>query len=418
MDRAADIDLIRSLCSFEGRLAGTDAERRAANEIAQRLRDAGRRVEIEPIHVRPQVWTGYALHCLLGIAGSIASIAIAPLGFGLALFAATSLYLDLNGRFLVLRRILFRRGSQNVLSRGKHPDAPGQVILSAHIDVARTGYLYGARIRALRKLVPARMGAALSPSRLMFWSLATLVPLLGARMTGFEPAWLATLQLLPTLVLVVATFLLVDIQLSEPVPGAGDNAAGVAAALSIADALEHEPPAHLDVWLLLTGGGESGMEGMRSFVRAQNHELDRANTYFLILDEPIGDQLRCVASEGLAVSYRHDARLSELCEAIAAVKANEPGDTDFAVAYAPIATDALPATLAGYPAIALAGFGEDGLRRPEHHTAEDVPARVNHDALEHVESFGLELVRKIDDELERLLSARQSEARARNPAQA
>ncbi len=48
MDVAARLQVIRELCSFEGRLAGTDAERRAGNWLAERLRDDGRRVEVEP----------------------------------------------------------------------------------------------------------------------------------------------------------------------------------------------------------------------------------------------------------------------------------------------------------------------------------------------------------------------------------
>ena len=38
VDAEARIELIRDLCSFEGRRAGTDAERRAANWLAGRLR--------------------------------------------------------------------------------------------------------------------------------------------------------------------------------------------------------------------------------------------------------------------------------------------------------------------------------------------------------------------------------------------
>src|SRR5688500_15472041 len=45
---------VEELCSFARRLAGTDAERRAANAMAVRLREAGRRTEIEPIYVHPQ----------------------------------------------------------------------------------------------------------------------------------------------------------------------------------------------------------------------------------------------------------------------------------------------------------------------------------------------------------------------------
>ena len=36
------------------------------------------------------------------------------------------MYLDLNGRFYLLRRLFFRRASQNVVSPGAEPEAPAR----------------------------------------------------------------------------------------------------------------------------------------------------------------------------------------------------------------------------------------------------------------------------------------------------
>ena len=43
-------------------------------------------------------------------------------------------------------------------------------------------------------------------------------------MAGLDSALISVLQLPPTLVLMVGAFLLIDIELSEVVPGANDNA--------------------------------------------------------------------------------------------------------------------------------------------------------------------------------------------------
>src|SRR3954462_4169324 len=128
------MEVINELCSFEGRRAGTAAERRAANWLAQRLRDRGRRAVIEPTYVHPQYGLVHALHCALGFAGSLVAILQPAVGFGMVLVAALSLYLDLNGRFSPPRRIFFRRASQNVVARGKKPDAPARVFITAHYD--------------------------------------------------------------------------------------------------------------------------------------------------------------------------------------------------------------------------------------------------------------------------------------------
>ena len=61
------METIRGLCAFEGRLTGTDAERRAARWLAERLRDSGRAAEIEPTYVHPQYGLVHAAHCALGL---------------------------------------------------------------------------------------------------------------------------------------------------------------------------------------------------------------------------------------------------------------------------------------------------------------------------------------------------------------
>ena len=80
-----------------------------------------------------------AAHVLLALAGSLLALVVAPLGFVLVLVAATSLYLDQNTRLYLIRRLFFRRASQNVVSPGPNPAAPARLILSAHYDAAKTG---------------------------------------------------------------------------------------------------------------------------------------------------------------------------------------------------------------------------------------------------------------------------------------
>ena len=67
-------------------------------------------------------------------------------------------------------------------------------------------------------------------------------------------------------------------------PGAYDNASGVAAVLSAAERLHAEPPENLDVWVLLTGAEECLGEGMRSFLRDNRKQLDAERTVFVNVD--------------------------------------------------------------------------------------------------------------------------------------
>jgi len=399
------IETIRELCSFEGRLAGTDAERRAAGRVAERLRDTGRRVEVEPTYVHPQMPLVHALHCALGFAGSLISIALPPLGFGLVLFAATSMYLDLNARFYLLRRLFFRRASQNVVARGLRPDAPAQLLICAHVDAARTGAAFTPRRVRLATRVDGLLPFPFGPFRFLFWSLAILLPILGARLAGIDGNAVSLLQLPFTLTLLVGVFALVDIQLSEVVPAANDNASGVATALAVAKALDAEPPERLDVWVLVTGGEEALMEGMHAFLRSHRKSLEKDRTYFVNLDSVGGGDIRFVTSEGFAVGIPADRRLVELCEAIATADRENGNRFVAAPLRSGFATDALPASLAGYPAATITCLEPGALVPARYHRADDVAEAIDTVALDRAQNFTIELVRAIDRDLGRRTGA-------------
>jgi hypothetical protein len=395
------MEVIRELCSFEGRLAGTDAERRAANWLAKRLRDRGRRAEVEPTYVHPQYGLVHAAHCALGFAGSLAAIAQPAVGFAVVLATAVSVYLDVNARFYLVRRLFFRRASQNVVSPGKRPEAPARVLICAHYDAARSGAAFDPKRIARGTRLAHRLPVPLGPFRVVFWSLAVLLPILGARMAGLDSGLVSLLQLPPTLILLVGVFLLTDIELSEVVPGANDNASGVATALSLAEELDSKPPQNLDVWLLLTGGEECLWEGMRAFIRARRKRLDRETTYFVVLDSVGSGAIRYETGEGPAVTYEMDPRLVQLCEAISTAD-RENGDRYRAEPLRNgFGTDALPPRLAKFRATAITCLADGALVPANYHRPEDVPDRIDAGALDRAHDFSLELVRALDRDVGR-----------------
>jgi len=389
------MEVIRELCSFDGRGPGTDAERRAANMLTGRLRGMGRRAEIEPFFAHPQYAVVHLIHDALGIAGSLLATVQPAVGFGLVLLAAVSTYLDLNTRLYLVRSLLFRRVSQNVVSAGNRPETPARLILMAHYDAARTGYVFSKASKRIRRL-PERVRLGLGPFRLFFWlGLAPLLPILGARMAGLDSTWLNAIQAIPTIVLIVAAFLLIDIVLSEIVPGAYDNASGVAAALSAAQELTTDPPVNLDVWVVLTGSEESFCEGSRAFVRSRRKQLDRERTYFLNVDSVSYGQVAYEVSQGAVISLPHDRQLVELAEALGAAGAADGGA--LAIRH-PLLDDALPPRIRKFRAITLRTTDADGNLAPWYHTHEDVPERVDPAALQRATDFVIGLSRLIDRE--------------------
>src|SRR3954449_2649755 len=306
------MEVIRELCSFEGRGPGTDSERRAANMLAGRLRNIGRRAQVEPFFAHPEYAVVHLIHAAMGVAGSVIATVQPAVGFTLVFLAAVSTYLDLNTRLYLVRSLLFRRASQNVVSAGDRPDAPGRLILVAHYDAARTGYIFSKASKRIRRL-PERVRIGLGPFRVFFWfGLAPLLPILGARMAGLDATWLNAVQAIPTIVLIIAAFLLIDIALSDIVPGAYDNASGVAAVLSAAEDLTSDPPQNLDVWIVLTGSEESFCEGSRAFIRPRRKQLDPATTYFVNVDSVSYGNVAYEVSQGAVISIPHDQHLIEL----------------------------------------------------------------------------------------------------------
>jgi peptidase M28-like protein len=390
-------DDVAAICDFDGRLAGTDAERRASKHVAARLESTGRRASVESAYVQPQWAVVHFLHCAIAAIGSMIAAKEPAIGFAMVLVAATSAYLDLNARHYVLRRLPFRRASQNVHTLSAGSQAEPIVVLCANVDAPRTGAGYNQLPSRLQELA-ARSGFPVvsAPTRLWFWSIALLLPPLGARMAGFEPDWLAALQLPQTLLLIVACFLLGEIALSPASPGANTNASGVAALLDALRRLDAEPPANLRVEAVVCGAGETSMQGMRSFVRAHRGDLDRASIWFVSLESVGRGEPRWVVSQGPAVSVPMDRELSELCAALAEAdegRAEPMRDGRTSAAYIARAYKfrALPVTCR-----------EPGRALPEDfHTPKDTPDGVDPAAIAAAASLTADLVRLLDRDVGR-----------------
>jgi hypothetical protein len=400
-------DRIEAICGYGNRLAGTDAERRLTNALATDLSAEGWRTEVEATWVQPQWAVVHLLHCLVAITGSIIAPSAPVIGFALVLAAATSAYLDLSARWYLLRRLLFRRASQNLQaapSAGADADQP-RVILCANVDAPKTGAVYVGLPRRLWGAAARRLPVVSAPTRLWFWSMALLLIPIGARTAGLDSGWLDYVQLVPTLVLIVACFALGEIALSPASPGANANASGVAAALEAARLLDADPTAGLRVEVLLCGGGETTMQGFRSWLRTHRKELDRKATRFVSFESVGRGQPRFALSGGLAVSLPLDSQLAELCAAVAVAHDADEDGFDAEPIRDARATAAVVARAYGFPAVAIT-CREPGEPIPAgHHTPADVPAAVDPAAIAHAAQLAVEAIRLLDRDLGRATPA-------------
>lgn len=253
-----------TLAGYTGRVAGTDAERRAAVYLRGRLADVGRDAETEPIFVSTRFGLAHATHAVIAIAGSVTSVGAAAPGAAVVLAAALLTFLDVLGWFTPVRRLYGRRASQNVVSY-EGGDKPGVLVLAAAYDSPRESGGLRTITRVLR-----------DPWLAMLLAMLVILACCALRVAGVDSIAVTAVQFVPTVLLILLTPPLVDIELS----GAGSDPAGAAAAatvLRLADELQGSL-SHFDLWVVFTGTNQPFALGMRAWIRANRMDLARETT--------------------------------------------------------------------------------------------------------------------------------------------
>jgi len=378
LDLQAELDAILDL----GRRApGSDAERRTAVHLRERLEELGRTAEVESLRVYSSWPLGYALLAAATVAAGVLAIYEPLAGAALALAATLLTFLDAGMQVPIVRRLLGRRASQNVISwagSGK----PGAIVLVAHYDAGRAGFAHtdanARRKAALSGLVRRPIGG-LQP---LFWAELAVLACTLLRLVGLDGAAVSAVQFVPTLVLIVAVALLADIALSGAKAGENDNASGCVLALRLTerygDSLQH-----FDLHVLFTGAQKAGAAGMRAFLRRHRDRLHPDTTVFVNVDEVGSGAVRYTRREGALLTLRSHPQLTSLCADIA------EDDESAEPIVSRSAGDATAAGAAGFPAITV--------------TCRDrldyASGRVDERALDAAEGFCAELIERLDAEV-------------------
>jgi hypothetical protein len=398
-------ETVAGLSGFDGRGAGSDAERRAANWLASELAAGGRDTRLEPFWCRPNWALTHLWHVALALAGSLVAVSSPKVGGVFVLVALLSVVADaVTGRSLG-RRLSPERASQNVISAGNRGDggdaADGgrvRLLLTANYDAGRAGLAYRRALRRPFSRANDLIGAA-GPGWLgwLTIALAWLLAVAIARVGGAGGGAIGALQLIPTVGLVLAAALLIELLTADHGPAANDNASGVAAAIALARALDSGPPRNLTVEVVLTGAGDGDGIGLTTHLRASRKTHTRTNTVVLGLAAAGGGKPRWWVSDGTLVPRRYFAALRELCERVA----REESYLEAKPHRDRAASPALPARSMALPAIAIGCRDRDGLA-PRSHTHADTAENVDDGALDELVSYGLLVVDAIDGYVGRL----------------
>ena len=350
-------------------------EREAAAWVRDRLAAAGARdARLEPFRGQATYAWSHLVHAGLGL---LASGMGGPRGAALAAATFASLDLEVSGRLQWVRRLLPSGEGANAVARIPAAGQPrATLVLLAHVDAAHTGFLWriikddakgAARRKRRRALAPlaAPLGGAVV--------LAAAGGLLDAT-TGSVPRRTAgrRLRAASAAALLANAAGLLDIARSPTVPGANDNATGVAAVIELARRLAAEPLDGVDVLVVTPGAEESGMEGFAAFLAAHREELRPASTFVLSLDSIGCGTPAVLRAEATLLPQRYADEDLALVDAGARHAGLEPPQRWRLGGW----TDPILARFAGLRAASILSFGEHG-RIVRYHVLEDTPEAID-----------------------------------------
>ena len=311
---------IETMAAFERRGPTKPGERQAAEYLAGRMKEIGLATTVEDFKISPHYYWVYFTHTLLAIMAGIATIWTRPawipwLMAAVLAFITVSFWGDLTTKFHLIRNIIPRYPSQNVVSVIPNDKAARRIIVSAHIDAAKVGSLvfnpdldekvakfYKEKFDSTPNVM---MPILLTMAGMMVVAIVRAIVPSGAAM--WTVTWI--LQGICTAGLLVATVSFFDIGIGVYVPGACDNLSGIAGCMSICERVLAEPLANCELEFVGFGCEESIMMGAVQYMKKHGRDLDRDNTYFINLESIGYGTVRYGTSEGFVRVRPYSAEL-------------------------------------------------------------------------------------------------------------
>lgn len=363
------------------RPATSAAEARAAAYVNSRLRQAGLEVDLQTFRAVPTESIPRGFLYLVMAASPFVYLYSRPIALGMAILALVVFFAE-QMAWPILSAWLPGGESQNVVgTRPAAQDGRQHLVVMAHMDSGRANLLFHPRLvgHYRRFYLGALVAMALLP---ILMGLGWLI----------GDAWLWYAQLAPAGFVTVAFLLLLHQELAMPwVPGANDNASGLAVLLHLAEELEGLQ--HTTLWLVATGSKEAGLHGARSFLR--HYPFPRASTYFINLDTVGRGQLGIMVREGALLARTADPELVQL--------AGESESSDITVdadprVYHASNTDAQAALARGFRALSIIAL-EDG-RPAFRHWPNDTLENIRPELLERAARLVIGIARRLDRRVE------------------
>jgi len=374
-----DIEYLAGRLPHRG--ANTENERIAAEYLRDRLLTLTPQTEIEDFHsvdTYTYLFAAYYIEFLI-VAALATWLPWVGLAYGTVVFV---MYIAEFTGYSVMSRFLPQYETQNVMARFLSRDPKRLLIVTSHYDSPKaTSFTDPARAHWLRWAHLA----------IVTCMLLVLVSCAADGMAVLEGSdYRVDIWIRWTCVAVLmsaAMTLYLGESNSEFVPGAVNNASGVAVLLQLAERLKETPPERTDVWLVATGSKETWLNGMRQFMLGLR--LDKTRTHFLNVAHVGAGDLRYVTGEGMMHLFPSSKELIREARALAPEYGAKP------LKYRGFPTDALIPLTRGYKAMSVMATGAHGL--PAHwNWHSDAVSVVKMDVLARAAGYVEAIVRRLD----------------------
>jgi hypothetical protein len=385
----ADKDRLRSWLEELERIdrpSASEGERRAAEWLVGRFGELGAaaRIEAEPAH--GTYWWPLGIGAALGALGGILGLrGRRLLGGALAGAAAAGMASDFPPGKRLLRRLLPRRTTYNVLCELGPAEAERTVVVIAHHDAAHSGLVFHPELPNIADRLGLIEGQDTSP--------ALMAPVIGGPILAALGA-LTGRRLLAKLGIflgVGSAAAMADIGLRKVVPGANDNGTAVVSLLALAEQLIEQPPEDLRVILLSVGSEESFSEGIKAFGERHFPTLPRESTFFLCLESTGSPHLLVLRGEGFLKMREYPSRSLALMDGLA----EELGISLFPNLRLRSGTDGLEPLAAGYETAVIASCTD--LKQPaNYHWWHDLAENVEFDTVADGVRLSEAAIRRLD----------------------
>jgi len=390
--RASDATLrevVEAISAIE-RPPCSEGERRAAEWLRNRLAAAGvDRVEVEEEAGYGTFPPNMLALGALALAGAAAALRGRRwLGAALAT-ASTAGFADEieNGPRLLRAGLRRERKLANVVARIGPENAGRTLVVLAHHDAPQTGAVFDQGLqRKAFELMPEFMDRFRTAIPLWWVGLACPLGTVATAVTGRRAP--AGVGLVAGAVGLAA---MADISRSPTVPGANDNASGVAGIVALAELLAERPLPGLRVLLVSCGAEEALQDGIRGFLRRHAAALPPDRTWILNLETIGSPMLALLEGEGpLLMRDYHDPAFRDLV----AREASSAGIALERDLRSRASTDSVIPSRAGYPTATLSSV-TPWRSLANYHWPSDVPENVDYEMVARATTIAENVIRRL-----------------------